>query len=93
MEKGVLSEDECFTKESHYDGLLEYPQYTRPQVWRGREVPPVLLSGHHENVDKWRREQSVVNTAKKRPDMIEKAQLTDKEKELVYSIINSTKDE
>ncbi len=89
MEKGVLSEDECFTKESHYDGLLEYPQYTRPQVWRGREVPQVLLSGHHENVDKWRREQSVINTAKKRPDMIEKAELTEEEKELAHSIIDS----
>ena len=93
MEKGVLSEDECFTKESHYDGLLEYPQYTRPQVWRGKEVPQVLLSGHHENVDKWRREQSVVNTAKKRPDMIEKAQLTDKERALAQHIIDSTKDD
>ncbi|MBQ8539110.1 MAG: tRNA (guanosine(37)-N1)-methyltransferase TrmD [Ruminococcus sp.] len=93
MEKGVLSEDECFTKESHYDGLLEYPQYTRPQVWRGKEVPQVLLSGHHENVDKWRREQSVVNTAKKRPDMIEKAQLTDKERALAQQIIDSTKDD
>ncbi|MBR2715235.1 MAG: tRNA (guanosine(37)-N1)-methyltransferase TrmD [Ruminococcus sp.] len=88
MEKGVLSEDECFTKESHYDGLLEYPQYTRPQVWRGREVPHVLLSGHHENVDKWRREQSVINTAKKRPDMIEKATLSDSERALAESIIN-----
>ena len=93
MEKGVLSEDECFTKESHYDGLLEYPQYTRPQVWRGKEVPQVLLSGHHENVDKWRREQSVVNTAKKRHDMIEKAQLTDKERDLAQQIIDSTKDD
>ena len=88
MEKGVLSEDECFTKESHYDGLLEYPQYTRPQVWRGKEVPQVLLSGHHENVDKWRREQSVINTAKKRPDMIEKATLSDSERALAESIIN-----
>ena len=88
MEKGVLSEDECFTKESHYDGLLEYPQYTRPQVWRNREVPPVLLSGHHENVDKWRREQSIINTAKKRPDMIEKADLTDSERALAQSIID-----
>lgn len=88
MEKGVLSEDECFTKESHYDGLLEYPQYTRPQVWRGREVPAVLLSGHHENVDKWRREQSVINTARKRPDMLQKAQLTESEKALVDSILS-----
>lgn len=86
MEKGVLSEDECFTKESHYDGLLEYPQYTRPQVWRGREVPAVLLSGHHENVDKWRRQQSIINTAKKRPDMLKNADLNDEERALADSI-------
>ncbi len=92
MEKGVLSEDECFTKESHYDGLLEYPQYTRPQVWRGREVPEVLLSGHHENVDKWRREQSIIATAKKRPDMLENADLSDKERELANSIIQENTD-
>ena len=89
MEKGVLSEDECFTKESHYDGLLEYPQYTRPQVWRDREVPQVLFSGHHENVDKWRREQSVIVTAKKRPDMLKHANLTDAERQLADSIINA----
>lgn len=89
MEKGVLTEDECFTKESHYDGLLEYPQYTRPQIWRDREVPEVLLSGHHENVDKWRREQSIINTAKKRPDMLENADLTDDERKLADSIIKS----
>lgn len=91
LAKGVLSEDECFTKESHYDTLLEYPQYTRPAVWRNREVPAVLLSGHHENVDKWRREQSIINTAKKRPDLIEKAQLTDEEYELAMSIVNADK--
>lgn len=89
MEKGVLSEDECFTKESHFDGLLEYPQYTRPQVWRGREVPLVLLSGHHENVDKWRREQSVIATAKKRPDMLKKADLSPFERELAEEITRS----
>ncbi len=93
MEKGVLSEDECFTKESHYDGLLEYSQYTRPQVWRGREVPQVLLSGHHENVDKWRREQSIINTAKKRPDMLEKADLTDSERALANSIMGVGKND
>ena len=93
MEKGVLSEDECFTKESHYDGLLEYPQYTRPQIWRNREVPEVLLSGHHENVDKWRREQSIIATAKKRPDMLKNADLTDKERALADSIIAEENEE
>lgn len=93
MEKGVLSEDECFTKESHYDGLLEYPQYTRPQIWRNREVPEVLLSGHHENVDKWRREQSIIATAKKRPDMLKNADLTNKERALADSIIAEENEE
>lgn len=89
LEDGVLSNDECFELESHYDGLLEYPQYTKPQEWRGKEVPEVLYSGHHENVDKWRREQSIIITAKNRPDMIEKADLTDKEKELIKDIIKN----
>ncbi len=72
MLPGVLSDEVCFTEESHFSGLLEYPQYTRPQVWRGRAVPPVLLSGHHENIRKWRREEALAVTAKNRPDMLEK---------------------
>lgn len=87
LEEGVLSNDECFTLESHYDGLLEYPQYTKPSVWREKEVPPVLLSGHHKNIEKWRREQSVIETARLRPDMLQNAELTDEEKELAESII------
>ena len=82
MAPGVLSDDECFELESHYNGLLEYPQYTRPSVWRGREVPSVLMSGHHKNVENFRREQSVLRTARKRPDLIDKADLTDKERQL-----------
>ncbi len=69
MQPGVLSDDACFTDESHFDGLLEYPQYTRPPVWRGREVPDVLLSGHHAHIDAWRREQSLLRTEDKRPDL------------------------
>ncbi len=68
---GVLSDDICFEEESHYNGLLEYPQYTRPAVWREREVPPVLLSGHHKNITEWRLEQSLARTAERRPDMLE----------------------
>ena len=75
MLPGVLSDDECFEEESHYNSLLEYPQYTHPSVWQGREVPPVLLSGHHANVDKWRRQQSLQRTLERRPDMLENAQL------------------
>ena len=80
MLPGVLSSDECFELESHYAGLLEYPQYTRPEVWREESVPQVLLSGHHANIDKWRREQAIIETAHRRPDMLESASLTDKEK-------------
>ena len=69
---GVLSEDVCFEDESHYSGLLEYPQYTRPQVWHGREVPAVLLSGNHNMIADWRHEQAVKRTMEKRPDMLKK---------------------
>lgn len=80
MLPGVLAGEECFTEESHFSGLLEYPQYTRPEVWRGREVPAVLLSGHHENVRRWRRESSLRVTAKNRPDLLEQAELTDEDR-------------
>lgn len=73
MVPGVLSNNECFTEESHFNGLLEYPQYTKPSSWRGVEVPEVLLSGHHANVDKWRREKSLEVTKMKRPELLEKA--------------------
>ncbi len=69
---GVLSEDVCFEDESHYSGLLEYPQYTRPQEWHGREVPEVLLSGNHKLISDWRHKKAVERTAQKRPDMLEK---------------------
>ncbi len=75
MLPGVLSDEECFEEESHFSSLLEYPQYTHPSVWQGREVPEVLLSGHHARVDKWRREQSLIRTLERRPDMLENAQL------------------
>ena len=71
MVPGVLSNNECFTEESHFNGLLEYPQYTKPSVWRGKEVPEVLMSGHHANIEKWRKEKSIEVTALKRPEMLE----------------------
>ncbi|MCD7742431.1 MAG: tRNA (guanosine(37)-N1)-methyltransferase TrmD [Ruminococcus sp.] len=74
---GVLSQPDCYEDESHFDGLLEYPQYTRPEVWEGERVPEVLLSGNHANILKWRKEQSLITTAKKRPDMLEKLTLSD----------------
>ena len=73
---GVLSSEECFTEESHFSGLLEYPQYSRPRVWNGREVPEVLLSGHHLNIKKWRRQKSLERTFFKRPEMLENAELS-----------------
>lgn len=73
---GVLSEEVCFTEESHFRGLLEYPQYTRPPVWHGREVPKILMSGDHAKVDDFRRKKSLERTFLRRPDILEKAQLT-----------------
>lgn len=60
----------------HFNGLLEYPQYTRPAVWHDKPIPDVLISGHHAKIEQWKREQSLINTLKKRPDMLEKAELT-----------------
>lgn len=80
MLPGVLSDDACFEEESHYNGLLEYPQYTHPANWNGREVPEVLLSGHHANVEQWRREQSLLRTRERRPDLLENADLTENDK-------------
>ncbi len=87
----VLSNDLCFEEESHYNGLLEYPQYTKPYEWRGRTVPEVLMSGHHANINKWRRERSLEETAKNRPDMLEKADLTDKERKYISEYLKEIK--
>ncbi len=76
MVPGVLSDEKSYSEESHYSGLLEYPQYTRPEVFMGRKVPEILLSGHHANIQKWKREQSLLVTKEKRPDLLEKANLT-----------------
>ena len=84
---GVLSAEECFTGESHWDGLLEYPQYTRPETWEGRGVPEILRSGHHANVAKWRRKQSILRTRARRPDLYEKLVFTEKsDKKLLAEI-------
>lgn len=82
----VLSDDECFEEESHYNSLLEYPQYTHPSVWNGREVPEVLLSGHHANVEKWRREKSLERTFNRRPDMLDNACLTEDDKTFLSNL-------
>ncbi len=77
---GVLHNDVSAEFESFQDNLLEYPQYSRPEEWHGKKVPPVLLSGHHANIEKWRREQSILRTKERRPDLFAKCELTDKEK-------------
>lgn len=71
MIPGVLSKDECFKQESYYNSTLEYPQYTRPAVWRGVEVPDVLLSGNHQEIQKWRNTESIKQTENYRPDLID----------------------
>ena len=76
MIPGVLADEVCFTEESHFAGLLEYPQYTRPAVWEGRAVPEILLSGHHANIARWRRERSLERTRRLRPDILKDAELT-----------------
>ena len=79
---GVLHNDVSAEFESFQDNLLEYPQYSRPEIWHEKQVPQVLLSGHHANIEAWRREQSIIRTAKNRPDLLEKANLTEKELEI-----------
>ena len=79
----VLSDPECFEDESHYNGLLEYPHYTRPRVWQDLEVPEILLSGHHAKIIKWREEQSLKRTLLKRPDMLLKLNLTKEQLEII----------
>jgi tRNA (guanine37-N1)-methyltransferase len=86
MVPGVLTNEESGESESFEGNLLEYPQYTRPTVWNGKEVPEVLLSGHHANIEKWRREQSLKRTLENRPDLLEKAELTKKDRQFLASI-------
>ena len=83
MLPGVLSEDICFKEESHFDGLLEYPQYTKPAVWHGREVPEVLLSGNHAKINDWRRVEALLITMERRPDMLKAEGLSENDKKLL----------
>lgn len=84
---GVLHNDVSAEFESFQDNLLEYPQYSRPEEVLGRKVPEVLLSGHHRNIEKWRREQSIIRTYERRPDLLDKANLSNKEKEFLENYI------
>ena len=76
---GVLANDGSFQNESHFQGLLEHPQYTKPRVWHGVEVPEVLLSGNHAEIDRWKHEQSLLVTQKKRPDMLREVWITEED--------------
>lgn len=88
---GVLKSEEAFSEESHFSGLLEYPQYTRPEVWHNRSVPEILLSGHHKNIAAWKREMSIKATFQKRRGMLAKAKLSEAEKQLVQSLKEEAK--
>ncbi len=83
MVPGVLTNEDSNLKESHYDGVLEYPQYTRPEEFNGKKVPDVLMSGHHANIEAWRRKQSLIRTRDKRQDLFEKLELTKEDKKLL----------
>lgn len=80
---GVLSSQMSYENESHFGGLLEYPQYTRPPVWHGVGIPDILISGHHANIEQWKHEQSLITTLEKRPDMLKKAKLTEEDLEFI----------
>jgi tRNA (guanine37-N1)-methyltransferase len=84
LRPGVLAA-ESIAEESHSDSLLEYPHYTRPAEWRGRPVPPVLLSGHHANIDRWRREQRLLRTLERRPELLRLAQLSRRDREFLHA--------
>lgn len=84
---GVLNNNVSAEFETFHDNLLEYPQYTRPEVFMGKKVPDILLSGHHANVEKWRREQSIIRTLKNRPELLEDAVLSKKEQKFLYELL------
>jgi tRNA (guanine37-N1)-methyltransferase len=90
---GTLGSADSLLEESHSDGLLEYPQYTRPAEFRGWRVPDILLSGHHGEIAKWRRQQRILRTARRRPDLLDKACLNDAERRLAVEAASSEKDE
>ena len=86
---GAIGSDISLVEESHIGGLLEYPQYTRPPEYRGWKVPAVLLSGNHKEISSWRRNQSVIRTAKRRPDLLEKAELSEVDYQILQSLSTS----
>lgn len=93
MVPGVLSNQESGQFESFQGNLLEYPQYSRPAVWRGKEVPEVLLSGHHGNVDRWRRDQSIIRTLRSRPELLQKVEFDKKDRKFLRALIEGAREE
>jgi tRNA (guanine37-N1)-methyltransferase len=92
LRPGVLGASASSLDETFTDGLLEYPQYTRPAEWEGLKVPPVLLSGHHAEISRWRRKESLRNTLQKRPDLLAKAKLNDGDRQLLFELKNESSD-
>ncbi len=86
MLDGVLPNEEAFSRESHFSGLLEYPQYSKPAVWKGKAVPEVLSSGHHANIERWQRTQALLRTYQRRPDLLETAELTEIDRKILKDI-------
>lgn len=93
QQPGVLGSELSLEEESHAQGLLEYPQYTRPAEYRGHAIPDILLSGHHAEIAKWRRQQSIIRTARRRPDLLAKAELTEEERRLAAEAASAPHDE
>lgn len=91
MVDGVLPNEEAYSGESHYNVLLEHPQYTKPFQWNGKSVPDVLISGHHAKIDEWKRQQSLLRTLERRPELLKKAELTKKDVLFLQKIKSETK--
>ena len=89
MVEGVLPNEEAFSRESHFEGLLEHPQYTKPFEWNGKTVPEVLISGHHANIEAWKRKESLRRTLERRPDLLKTAPLTDKDRKILEDLQNT----
>lgn len=88
MIEGVLPNEEAYSGESIYNGLLEHPQYTKPYTWNGKNVPDVLISGHHANIEKWKREQSLKRTLEKRPELLDSADLSKDDRKILDKLKN-----
>jgi len=89
---GVLADESCFMDESHWNGLLEHPHYSRPETWEGRSVPEILRSGHHAEIDKWRRKQALLTTLRRRPDMFAKLDFSPADRKLLAELSEETDD-